>query len=123
MVSKNDNKTVLATLAFMLLSLSLAPFIAVSTPQYASAQGVLEGLEREQSGEALPGDQPADIGGPTSLNATTTVEGGGNATNATMTGAAGNATTTGGVTNTTTGPGGIGTDDPGAADNPFSDLT
>jgi hypothetical protein len=135
MVSKNDNKTVLATLAFMLLSLSLAPFIAISTPHYASAQGVLEGLEREQSGEALPGDQPADIGGPTPLNATTTVEGGGNATNATMTGAAGNATnatmtgaagnatTTGGATNTTTGPGGIGTDDPGATDNPFSDLT
>jgi hypothetical protein len=119
----------------MLLSLSLAPFIAISTPHYASAQGVLEGLEREQSGEALPGDQPADIGGPTPLNATTTVEGGGNATNATMTGAAGNATnatmtgaagnatTTGGATNTTTGPGGIGTDDPGATDNPFSDLT
>jgi hypothetical protein len=147
MVSKNDNKTVLATLAFMLLSLSLAPFIAISTPHYASAQGVLEGLEREQSGEALPGDQPADIGGPTPLNATTTLEGGGNATNATMTGAAGNATnatmtgaagnatnatmtgaagnatTTGGATNTTTGPGGIGTDDPGATDNPFSDLT
>lgn len=153
MVSKNDNKTVLATLAFMLLSLSLAPFIAISTPHYASAQGVLEGLEREQSGESVPGDQPADIGGPAPLNATTTVEGGSNATNATMTGAAGNATnmttagnvtnattagnatnvtmteaagnatTTGGATNTTTGPGGIGTDDPGATDNPFSDLT
>ncbi len=63
-------------------------------PNYASAQGVLEGLEREQSGEALPGDQPADIVGPTPLNATTTIEeGAGNATNATMTGgAAGNAT-------------------------------
>jgi hypothetical protein len=94
MVSKNNNnKTVLATLALILLSLSVASSIAISAPHHASAQGVLEGLEREQSGEALPGDQPADIGGAAPLNATTSVEqGGGNATNATMTGAAGNAT-------------------------------
>ena len=101
MVSKNNSKAVLATLALMLLSLSGASSIAISTPHYASAQGVLEGLEREQSDEALPGDQPADIGGAAPLNATTTMEqGGGNATNATMTGAAGNAT------NATTGGGG-----------------
>jgi hypothetical protein len=100
MVSKNNSKAVLATLAFMLLSLSVASSIAISTPRYASAQGVLEGLEREQSDEALPGDQPADIGGAAPLNATTTMEGGGNTTNATMTGAAGNAT------NATTGGGG-----------------
>jgi hypothetical protein len=94
MVSKNNkNKAVLATLALMLLSLSVASLIAISTPQYASAQGVLEGLEREQSGESVPGDQPADVGGAAPLNATTTGEQGvGNATNATMTGAAGNAT-------------------------------
>jgi hypothetical protein len=92
MVSKNNSKAVLATLALTLLSLSVASSIAISTPHYASAQGVLEGLEREQSDEALPGDQPADIGGAAPLNATTTMEGGGNATNATMTGAAGNAT-------------------------------
>ena len=100
MVSKNNSKAVLATLALMLLSLSGASSIAISTPHYASAQGVLEGLEREQSDEALPGDQPADIGGAAPLNATITTEGGGNATNATMTGAAGNAT------NATTGGGG-----------------
>ena len=100
MVSKNNSKAVLATLALMLLSLSGASSIAISTPHYASAQGIFEGLEREQSGEALPGDQPADIGGAAPLNATTTMDGGGNATNATMTGAAGNAT------NATTGGGG-----------------
>jgi hypothetical protein len=93
MVSKNNkNKAVLATLALILLSLSVASSIAISTPHYASAQGVLEGLEREQSDEALPGDQPADIGSAVPLNATITMEGGGNATNATMAGAAGNAT-------------------------------
>jgi hypothetical protein len=60
----------------MLLSLSVASSIAISTPNYVSAQGVLEGLEREQSGESVPGEQPADIGGSAPLNATTTVEGG-----------------------------------------------
>ncbi|HEY9406696.1 MAG TPA: hypothetical protein VIP53_04530 [Nitrososphaera sp.] len=112
MVSKNNSKAVLATLALMLLSLSGASSIAIITPHYASAQGVLEGLEREQSDEALPGDQPADIGGAAPLNATTTTEGSGNATNATMTGAAGNATNAtmtgaaGNATNATTGGGG-----------------
>ena len=88
MLSKNDdnNKAVLATLALILLSLSVASSIAISTPHYASAQGVLEGLEREQSSESVPGAQPADTGVPAPLNATTTVEGGSNATNATTTG-------------------------------------
>jgi hypothetical protein len=104
MVSKNNgnNNTVLATLALMLLSLSVVSSIALSTPHYASAQGVFEGLEREQSGEGVPGGQSADTGGgAVPLNDTTTAQrgdvqgGGGNATNATMTGAAGNATTTG----------------------------
>jgi hypothetical protein len=109
MLPKNNNKAVLATLALMLLSLSVASSIAISTPHYASAQGVLEGLEREQSGESVPGAQPADTGVPAPLNATTT--GAGNATNATTTGAgnATNATTTGAgnATNaTTTGDGG-----------------
>jgi plastocyanin len=42
MLSKNDenNKAVLATLALTLLSLSVASSIAISTPNYASAQGV-----------------------------------------------------------------------------------
>jgi hypothetical protein len=98
MLSKNNKKkVVLETLALMLLSLSVASSIAISTPHYANAQGLLEGLEREQSGESVPGAQPADTGGPTPLNATTTVEGGSNVTNATVTGAgnATNATTTG----------------------------
>ena len=60
MLSKNKNKATLATLAFMLLSVSVASMIVIGTPHYARAQGVV-------------------------------VEGGGNATNATMTGA-GNAT-------------------------------
>jgi hypothetical protein len=118
MVSKNNgnNNTVLATLALMLLSLSVVSWIAISTPHYASAQGVLEGLEREQSGEGVPGGQSADTGGAVPLNDTTTAQpgdvqgGGGNATNATMTGAAGNATNatmTGAAGNaTTTGDGG-----------------
>jgi hypothetical protein len=107
MVSKNDNnKTVIATLPLILLSLSVASSsIAISTPRYASAQGVLEGLEREQSGESVPGEQPADTGGPAPLNATTTVEEAGNATNATVTGAsnATNTTTTTGDAGTTVG--------------------
>ena len=111
MLPKNNNKAVLATLALILLSLSVASSIAISTPHYASAQGLLEGLEREQSDESVPGAQPADTGVPAPLNATTTVEGGSNATNATTTGAgnATNATTTGAgnATNaTTTGDGG-----------------
>ena len=72
MLPKNNNKAVLATLALMLLSLSVASSIAISTPLYASAQGVTG----QGSGNAT--------------NATMT--GTGNATNATMTGT-GNATT------------------------------
>jgi hypothetical protein len=87
MLSKNNNKAVLATLTPMLLSVSVESLIAISTPHYASAQGLFEGLEREQSGESVPGAQPADTGAPAPLNATTTVEGGSNATNANVTGA------------------------------------
>src|ERR687898_2412019 len=83
MQSKNNNKAVLATLALMLLSLSVASSIAISTPHYASAQGVTE------------------QGGGNATNAT--MMGAGNATNATMMGAgnATNATTTGGGNATT----------------------
>jgi plastocyanin len=87
MLPKNDynNKAVLATMALMLLSLSVASSIAISTPHYASAQGV--------TGQ----------GGGNATNATMT--GTGNATNATMTGT-GNATNatmtgTGNATNAT----------------------
>jgi plastocyanin len=71
MLSKNKNKATLATLAFMLLSFSVASLIVIGTPHYARAQGV------------------AVEGGGNATNATMT--GAGNATNATMTGA-GNAT-------------------------------
>jgi plastocyanin len=77
MLSKNDdnNKTVLATLALMLLSLSVASSIATSAPHYASAQGV--------TGQ----------GGDYATNAT--MMGPSNATNAT--GASGSNTTTSSV--------------------------
>jgi hypothetical protein len=94
----NNKTTVFATLTLMLLPLSATSLMAIGTPNYASAQGLFEGLEREQSGEGVPGGQPADTGGALPLNDTTTAQrgdvqgGGGNATNATMTGAAGNAT-------------------------------
>jgi plastocyanin len=75
MLSKNNKKTVLATLALMLLSLSVASSIAISTPNYVSAQGVT-----------------AQGGVGNATNATMT--GAGNATNATTAGAGGgNATT------------------------------
>jgi plastocyanin len=74
MQSKNNNKAILATLALLLLSLSVASSIAISTPHYASAQGV--------TGQ----------GGGNATNAT--MMGAGNATNATMAAAGGgNATT------------------------------
>ena len=77
MLSKNDdnNKAVLATLALMLLSLSVASSIAISAPHYASAQGV--------TGQ----------GGGYATNAT--MMGASNATNAT--GASGGNTTTSSV--------------------------
>ena len=86
MLSKNNenNKAVLATMALMLLSLSVASSIAISAPHYASAQGVT-----------------GQVGGY-ATNAT--MMGGGNATNATMTstGNATNATTTGASDGNTT---------------------
>ena len=79
MLSKNDenNKAVLATLALMLLSLSVASSIAISAPHYASAQGV--------TGQ----------GGGYATNAT--MMGASNATNATAAGASGGNTTTSSV--------------------------
>ena len=75
MPSKNDdnNKTVLATLALMLLSLSVASSIAINAPHYANAQGV--------TGQ----------GGGNATNAT--MAGGGNATNATASSAGGGGNT------------------------------
>jgi plastocyanin len=90
MLSKNDNKdnnkAVLATLALMLLSLSMASSIAVSAPHYASAQGVTG----QDGGNATNATM---MGAGNATNATMTSAG--NATNATTTGAGGgNATTT-----------------------------
>jgi hypothetical protein len=84
MVSKNNNKAVLATLALMLLSLSVASSIAISTPHYATAQGVT--VEGGGAGNATNATM---IGAGNATNAT--MIGAGNATNATMIGA-GNAT-------------------------------
>ena len=75
MLSKKSNKAVLATLALTLLSLSVASSIAISTPNYTSAQGV--------TGQGSGGN---------ATNAT--MVGAGNATNATTTGASGGNTTT-----------------------------
>ena len=84
MLSKDDenNKAVLATLALMLLSLSVASSIAISAPYYASAQGVTG-----QGGGYATNATMTSAGNAT--NATMTSAG--NATNATMT-SAGNAT-------------------------------
>jgi plastocyanin len=82
MLSKNKNKATLATLAFMLLSFSVASMIVIGTPHYARAQGVTV----EGGGNATNATM---TGAGNATNATMT--GAGNATNATMTGA-GNAT-------------------------------
>jgi hypothetical protein len=91
MVSKNNNKTLLATLALMVLSLSVASSIAISTPHYARAQGVT--VEGGSGGNATNATM---IGASNATNAT--MIGASNATNATMIGAsnATNATSTGG---------------------------
>jgi hypothetical protein len=79
MVSENNKKkTVPATLGLMLLSLSVASLITISAPNDASAQGSLESLETEQSGQGGSGAQPADTG-VASLNVTTTGQPGGGA--------------------------------------------
>src|ERR671914_2878660 len=90
MLSKNKNKATLATLAFMLLSFSVASLIVIviGTPHYARAQGITV----EGGGNATNATM---TGAGNATNATMT--GAGNATNATMTGAgnATNATSTG----------------------------
>jgi plastocyanin len=101
MLSKNDenNKAVLATLALMLLSLSVASSIAISAPYYASAQGVTGQGGGNATNATMTGAGNATnatmTGAGNATNATMT--GAGNATNATMTGAgnATNATATG----------------------------
>ncbi|MDQ3967179.1 MAG: hypothetical protein M3275_02145, partial [Thermoproteota archaeon] len=76
MLSKyNKKKAVLATLALMLLSSSMASWMVISTPNYASAQGA--------TGQGNGGN---------ATNATMT--GAGNATNATTVGTSGGGNTT-----------------------------
>jgi plastocyanin len=98
MLSKNDenNKAVLATLALMLLSLSVTSSIAISAPHYVSAQGVTG-----QGGGNATNATMTSTGNATNATMTST----GNATNATMT-STGNATnatmtSTGNATNAT----------------------
>ena len=84
MLSKYNKKqkAVLATFALMLLSFSMASWMVISTPNYASAQG-----------------DTGQVGAGNATNATTMTGGAGNATNATTTtgAAGGNATTTNSV--------------------------
>jgi hypothetical protein len=121
MASQNKKKTVPATLGLMLLSLSVVSLIAISAPNDASAQGSLEGLETEQSGQGGSGAQPADTGAAT-LNDTTTGQagagdaeptacapiqtGGGGQNATTTTGGGGSATTDMNTTSTTAKGGG-----------------
>jgi plastocyanin len=101
MLSKNDdnNKTVLATLALMLLSLSVASSIAISAPHYASAQGVTGQGGGYATNATMMGASNATnatmMGASNATNAT--MMGASNATNATATGASGGNTTTSSV--------------------------
>src|SRR5918998_4362051 len=99
MLSKNKNKATLATLAFMLLSVSVASMIVIGTPHYARAQGVaVEGGGNATNATMIGAGNATNatmIGAGNATNAT--MIGAGNATNATMIGAgnATNATSTG----------------------------
>jgi hypothetical protein len=120
MASENKKKTVPATLVLMLLSLGVASLIAISSPNDASAQGSLEGLETEQGGQGGSGAQPADTGAATLNDTTTGQAGGGDAEptacapiqtrgggqNATTTTSGGSATTDMNTTSTTVEGGG-----------------
>ncbi len=63
MASNSNNNMYFASLVLMLLSLSIVSSIAIVAPNIASAQenqeqrGLLGGLEREQSDEAIPGQR------------------------------------------------------------------
>ncbi len=106
MVSKNNRKkTVPATLWLMLLSLSVMSLIGVSTLNDASAQGSLESLEREQSGQGGSGGLPADMGVATLNDTTTGQPGGGPESSAcapTLTGGGGGGAGQNSTTNATT---------------------
>lgn len=76
MASEDKKKSVPAALGLMLLSLGMASLIAIRVSNDASAQGLLEGLEREQgdSGDVQSACAPTQTGGggaTTGNNATT----------------------------------------------------
>ena len=89
MLSKKNNKqkVVLATLALMLLSFSMASWMVISTPNYASAQQVTG----QDGGNATSATNATTTGAGNATNATTT--GAGNATNATTAGTSGGGNT------------------------------
>ncbi|HJS82881.1 MAG TPA: hypothetical protein VJ742_08630 [Nitrososphaera sp.] len=91
-----DKRGTLAVIVIVAaVAVGAAVFIATGTPQGTTTaqdlSGTLEGLEAEQRGETIPGDQPTDelspgetdITGPESQGAS----GGGNSTNSTATNA------------------------------------
>jgi plastocyanin len=100
MQSKNNRKAVLATLALMALSFSVASSIVISAPHHAMAQGITGQGGGNATNATMMGAGNATnatmMGAGNATNAT--MMGAGNATNATMMGAgnATNATTTGG---------------------------
>ena len=65
MASEDKKKSVPAALGLMLLSLGMASLIAIHVSNDASAQGLLEGLEREQgdSGDVQSSCAPTQTGG------------------------------------------------------------
>src|SRR5215211_2116327 len=93
MLSKNDenNKAILATLALMLLSLSVASSIAISAPHYASAQGVTGQGGGYATNATMPSaGNTTNATMPSAGNTTNaTMPSAGNTTNATATGASG----------------------------------
>jgi hypothetical protein len=67
MASEDKKKSVPAALGLILLSLGMASLIAIRVSNDASAQGLLEGLEREQgdSGDVQSACAPTQTGGGT----------------------------------------------------------
>jgi hypothetical protein len=110
MASEDKKKSVPAALGLILLSLGMASLIAIRVSNDASAQGLLEGLEREQgdSGDVQSACAPTQTGGGTfddgvSVGGTSAyddydadVEGGDSITTGTTTNATSTTTTGGG---------------------------
>jgi hypothetical protein len=89
MLSKNKKKAVLPTLAFILLSFSVASLIMIitSTPHYARAQGVAVEGEGNATNATIMTGMPTAAGNATNATIMTGMPtAAGNATNATSTG-------------------------------------